>query len=52
MRLGLSWDQLWAGANGRDVPSDSARLVQLESVILLNNEEVHKGTRHNIGKGK
>ena len=36
MGLGLSGDQLCAGSEGRQVPSDSARLVQLESVILLN----------------
>ena len=35
MGLGLSGDQLWAGSEGCQVPPDSARLVQLESVILL-----------------
>jgi hypothetical protein len=34
----LSGDQFWTGADGRKVPADSARLVQLESVILLNYE--------------
>ena len=37
--LGLGGDQLWARAKGREVPSDSARLEQLESVILLNYKE-------------
>ena len=35
----LTGDQLWARAKGREVPSDSARLVQLESVFLLNYKE-------------
>ena len=37
--LRLSRDQLWAGANGREVSSDSARLEQLESIILLKFKE-------------
>jgi hypothetical protein len=40
--LGLSRDQLWAGADAREVACNSARLVQLESVILLNYKERKK----------
>jgi hypothetical protein len=35
MCLGLSRDQFWAGAKGRDVPPDGARLEQLEAIFLL-----------------
>ena len=40
--LRLSRDQLWAGANGRKVPSDSAGLEQFESIILLKFKEGNK----------
>ena len=37
--LALGRNQLWAGADACEVASDSARLVQLEPVSLLNYEE-------------
>ena len=33
--FGLGGDQLWARPEGRDVATDSTRLEQLESVVLL-----------------
>jgi hypothetical protein len=35
IRLGLTRDELWARAKGGEVPSDGARLEQLETIILL-----------------
>ena len=43
IRLGLSRDELWARAKGGDVPSDGARLEQLETIILLIRQ---KGNKH------
>ncbi len=54
--LGLSRDQLWARAKRRDVPRDSARFVQLESVSLLYSTErkidAHKRKPHMNKKGE
>ena len=39
-RLGIGGDQLRAGPEGREVSTDSARLEELETIVLLHNRVV------------
>jgi hypothetical protein len=44
--LGIGGDQLRAGSERREVSADGARLVQLETVVLLLNQVVRHRARH------
>ena len=44
--LGIGGDQLRAGPERREVSADSARLVQLEAIVLLLGQVVRDCVRH------
>jgi hypothetical protein len=50
IRLGFGRDELWARAKGREVPSDGARLEQLEAIFLLNSTQTHETPRSRRGE--